>query len=284
MRKQILIFTGSAVFLGVSIWALVNLTPKSKDPSAEVPSSQIETKQVSLQPVAEGRATVPQTADIVSNETTQAKPEQIKNDAGAGLLNQITEAVQTVTAQEAEKEITALKFRLHLTDEQVETIRSLIKERDGQIFTMMQKMWSDQLGRGMDVSKEESKTAATQMIAMQTETESKLKQLLSLDQQTEYDKYKTEQKQAEVEASAYDELTEIQPLLQLSEPQKDQVFNVIYQHQQKRAARYPIACMYAPETEWDTEQRSIMVEALRKILSPEQIQAYETFTQSVSRD
>jgi hypothetical protein len=154
-----------------------------------------------------------------------------------------------------------LKSRLHLTTDQEATIKAAM-EADAQKRR--------ELGRQMFMGgKIDPQAAAGANTLAQT-----LQTVLSPDQQVAYKQVQTEEQTSRADTSAAIQVNQVAPLLQLSDTQKDQVFNAIYQVQMN--APDPSTLLTNPNAmNVLTSQAQATQEALSKVLTPDQLALYE---------
>lgn len=168
--------------------------------------------------------------------------------------------------QQVDMKLSALKLRLKLSPEQEEKLRTLLERQYGFGADLAAKMFEGKL------SKEEMKEMAANPVDLDTE----LKSALTPDQYAEYEKYQVEEKRNQAEMMANMELGQIQSMLQLTEAQKDKVFNILYQQAEKQTGWGEPG--QAPPQDWQQvmeKQETDKVNALRDVLTPEQLQIYE---------
>ncbi|MFA6564964.1 MAG: hypothetical protein WCV00_23875 [Verrucomicrobiia bacterium] len=210
-------------------------------------------------------------SEIEQHVTDLAKPEPPPSRAGdaaprpAGMGKMIAVAVR----QQAEMKMAALKSRLHLTDEQAAAVQELLKKQTDQSVEMASKMFEGKL------------TAEDMSSRPKLDFDGQLKQMLNADQWTGYQQYKTEEQQRQVQMASHAEVMQISSMLQLSAQQQEQVTSVLHQQYQQMMAQQPDAGLPTPDSIQLVEQMfNAKKEALRAVLTPEQMQSYEKFVES----
>ncbi len=180
-------------------------------------------------------------------------------DKGSNFSETMQKFREASAKQQIEAQIAGMKLRLKLTPEQEEAVRKLLYDQ----HNLEESVVAKQLQGA--ATKEE----LDQWTKSSTDVEAQLKQVLTPEQSTEYDKHKVEKQQLQSEMVANVQLGQLQQMLDLDASQQDQVFNLLYQLNEN-----------PPKTEGGVpmswEQRlQAQKEALRAILSPAQFQSYE---------
>ena len=162
--------------------------------------------------------------------------------------------------------ITVLKQRLKLTEQQVQQIQAMFDGKlaaaGGVVTRMIQ-------GKG-------TKADTQALSALLSEARAEAQRILSPEQWTEYVKFEAEQRQAAVQRMAGAELRRMQTELQLSDAQQAQVREVLRQQAAQQLEETQGGLV--PPSDWAQyfEQRAqTKKEALRPVLSPEQLEKYE---------
>lgn len=190
---------------------------------------------------------------------------------GGSGTNQFGEAMgkmmKVAMQQQLEMRMGALKSRLRLTDEQEQKVRALLEEQFGTAGEMATKFFQGKL------TKEESEKLKDSA----TERKTELKDILTPEQQTEYEKYEMEQRQVQAQMVANMELMQIQQMIQLGPEQQDQVYDVLYA-QTEEQLRATDGAMHV-SADWE-EQLNAKIRAIRAVLTPDQFATYEKFMES----
>jgi len=162
-----------------------------------------------------------------------------------------------------------LQSRLHLTPDQATAIKAAM-DADAKVRRdIMQQIFRNN-------GKVDPQTAANANTLDQT-----LATVLTPVQQTAYQQVQAEEKTSRVDTSATVQVNQIAPLLQLSDTQKDQVFNALYQVQM--AAPEPASLMTNPNAaSIMAAQAKATQDALAKVLTPAQMALYQQQGQSLS--
>ncbi|MBI5687706.1 MAG: hypothetical protein HZC54_21765 [Verrucomicrobia bacterium] len=209
-------------------------------------------------------------SEIERQVTDLAKPEP---PAGAGAAGPrpagMGKMIAVAVRQQAEMKMAALKSRLHLTDEQAAAVQELLKKQTDQSVEMASKMF-------------EGKLTAEDMKSRPTfDFEGQLKQVLTPDQWTGYQQYKTEEQRQQIQMASQAEMMQLSPMLQLSAQQQEQVGGILQQQYQQMITQQSDASMPTPGNFQRMDQMlDAKKEALRAVLTPEQMQSYDKFVES----
>jgi hypothetical protein len=199
-----------------------------------------------------------------------------------------------------DEKVATLRTRLKLTDDQAAAVRELIeKSPEG-----MQSM----IARAMSGEKMDEKAALSEMLKpgqKSAELDGKITALLTPEQQQDYTAFRQEQRSNDVEVKANKELARLQGSLTLSPEQKDKAFatltklaneeydnpvnNMAAMMQQQMKLRPPnkpemkehMAEINAA-ADFAAERRKMRVDAMREVLTPEQLAIYETQQKQIS--
>ena len=162
--------------------------------------------------------------------------------------------------------IAALKLRLKLTEQQEQQIQTMF---DGKLAAASDVVTRMIQGKG---TKDDTQALST----LYSQGRAEVQKILSPEQWTEYAKYEAEQRQAAVQRMASGELRQMQGELQLSDAQQAQVREVLRQQAAQQLEETQGGLV--PPADWAQyfEQRAqAKKEALRPVLTPEQLKKYE---------
>ena len=212
-------------------------------------------------------------SEIEQQVTDLAKPEprpaRASDQPAAPRMAGMSKMMAVAVRQQAEMKLAALKSRLHLTDEQAAAVQELLKKQADQSAEMASKMFEGKL------TAEDMKSRPT------LDFDGQLKQVLNADQWTGYQQYKTEEQQRQVQMASQAEVMQISSMLQLSAQQQEQVTSILQQQYQQMIAQQSDASMPTPGNFQRMDQMlDTKKEALRAVLTPEQMQSYEKFVES----
>jgi hypothetical protein len=155
--------------------------------------------------------------------------------------------------QQIDTQLATLKLRLKLTDAQEAALKASLESQRANIQNF--------IAQG-NFSRDEIQKFTDEQKAI---FEAQLKQTSTPEQVTEYEKYKTEQKQTQNEIQANNDLLRLNQRLNLTQKQQDDAFKVLYQDQENRS-----------NTSITREDRQAATKAsLQKILTPDQFKLYE---------
>jgi len=163
--------------------------------------------------------------------------------------------------QQIEGKISALKLRLKLTDAQEAAIREKLQAHYDRAGEMASRMFQGK------ASRQELMQAGSEQ-----NVEAEIRQQLTPEQLAEYDKFQQEERQTMAARVANMELLQMQTALQLSPEQQEQVYNILYD-QTLTSVTGRTGLTTDPVGVWK-EQMDAKTEALRKVLTPEQLAAY----------
>jgi regulator of replication initiation timing len=168
-----------------------------------------------------------------------------------------------------EARLEALKQRLNLTPEQIAKI-----EEESERQRAAREKLRERMANGEQVSPEEWRAIGNM--------DSILDPLLTDDQKKKYEAFREQESQGQQEMMANVELSQIGPLLQLDDAQKDKVFDALYNHSVQAAMRRGIEEGADISATVDTilQQR---LEAVRPILSEQQMAIYGKHLESQRR-
>ena len=212
-------------------------------------------------------------SEIEQQVTDLAKPEpppsRVGDQPAAPRMAGMSKMMAVAVRQQAEMKLAALKSRLHLTDEQAAAVQELLEKQTDQSVEMASKMFEGKL------------TAEDISSRPKLDFDGQLKQMLNADQWTGYQQYKTEEQQRQVQMASQAEVMQISSMLQLSAQQQEQVTSVLHQQYQQMMAQQPDAGLPTPDSIQLVEQMfNAKKEALRAVLTPEQMRSYEKFVES----
>lgn len=179
------------------------------------------------------------------------------NKTGEVFANMMKAGIQ----QQIEGKMSALKLRLKLTDAQEKAIRERLQAAFDRAGEMASRMFQGKL------SKEEME----KMGGEEENAETAIRELLTPTQVAEYDRYQQEERQVQAARVANMELLQMQSALQLTTEQQEQVYNILYDQTLKGITVDRLTA--DPVGNWQ-QQMDARTEALRKVLTPEQLQTY----------
>ncbi len=172
--------------------------------------------------------------------------------------------VSVMVRQQAEMKLAAMKSRLHLTGGQADAVRELLGKQTDQQVEMASKMFEGKL------------TQEDMSSARKFDLDGQLKQILTPEQLTGYQQYKTEEQRQQVQMAAQAELMQLSPTLQLSAQQQEQVSGILQQQYQQYIAQQGDSPVPAPADQMLDAKKA----ALSAVLTPEQQQTYDKFIES----
>lgn len=212
-------------------------------------------------------------SELEHQVTDLAKPGPPPAPAGgppaAPRMTGMSKMMSVAMKQQAEMKLAALKSRLHLTDEQATALQDLLKKQTDQQVEVATKMFEGKL------------TAEDMKSRPAFDFDNQLKQMLDAEQWTGYQQYKTEEQQRNAQMASQAEVMQLSPMLQLSVQQQEQVGSILRQQYQQMMSQRPDSGLPTSDSVQRVEQLfDSKKEALRAVLTPEQMQSYEKFVES----
>jgi Spy/CpxP family protein refolding chaperone len=183
--------------------------------------------------------------------------------------------VRAGMAQRSAQRLLLLKTRLHLTPEQEAAVKAAMDDEAKRAEDMMAKM---QAGGKMDFQ-------AMNDLRNMKSVDQALDAMLTPEQKTQYQQMQTDEKTSAAETQASIQIGQMQPLLQLNDTQKDQVYAALYQVQMNSQdpdwikANTGTTTTGTPMSAYDVQNQARQA-ALAKILTPDQLATYNAQAQS----
>jgi hypothetical protein len=179
-----------------------------------------------------------------------------------GMSAAMGKMMQSAMEQQVDAKMAALKTKLNLTPEQEAAIRDILKKEAAHGTEIAQKMFNGGLNT--------NELAAAMSNPLSTDEQ--IKALLTPDQATAYDTYKTEEETRNARLMANMELMQIQNVLQLDQAQQDKVFTVLVDQTRNQISGSQTNVEAALDFRGQMERKA---EALRGVLTPDQFTAYQ---------
>lgn len=196
-------------------------------------------------------------------------PSQTGGPAAAPKMAGMGKMVAVAARQQADMKLAALKSKLHLTGEQAAAVEELLKKQTDRQVEMASKMFEGKL------------TQEDMASQPKFDFDGQLKQVLSADQWTGYQQYKTEEQQRQVQMASQAEILQISSMLQLSAQQQEQVSSALQQQYQQFMTQQSGSTLPTTDSVKLMDQMlDSKKEALRAVLTPDQMQSYEKFVES----
>lgn len=184
--------------------------------------------------------------------------------------NPMMQMVKAHMGKQHEQRLQLLRVRLNLTPEQEAAVKAAMDEEA--------KMGEDAVTRMFKGGKIDPQAMAD--LQKQKTVDKTLEDVLSPEQKTAYTQMKSDEKTSQAETSATLEMNQMSPLLQLSETQKDQVYNALYQLRTNPGESAKPAPGNTSPTAYLDAQAQAKEAALAKVLTPEQLATYHEQAQS----
>jgi hypothetical protein len=175
--------------------------------------------------------------------------------------------------QHTESELLKLKSRLHLTPEQEAAVKAAL-DAEGQ-------RGQDMAAKMMAGGKIDPQAMAAEMKNVKS-VDQTLNEILTPEQKTTYQQMQADQKNSDAEMMASVELNQMTPLLQLTDAQKDQVYNAIAQTQIQTQDPKWVQANANPSDPlaFIDAQAKAKEDALSKIFTPDQLATYHQQAQT----
>lgn len=193
-----------------------------------------------------------------------------------------------------DEKMAVLRTRLKLTDAQAATIRELLEKNPEGMQSFMAKAMS-----GDKTDEKEAMLAMLRPGQKSAELTGKISALLTPEQQQAYTTFRQEQRSNDVEVKANKELARLQSSLTLNPEQKDKAFAaltkladeefdnpvspmaaMLQQQMKMMPDRDPELKQHAEEinaaADFTAQRRQARVEAMREVLTPEQLALYQS--------
>ena len=168
---------------------------------------------------------------------------------------------------QSQQQLFLLQSRLHLSPDQATAIKAAMDADNKARRDLMQQMFRN--GGKIDPT-----AAAAANTLDQT-----LTSVLSPAQQAQYQQVQADEKTSRADTSATVQMNQVAPLLQLSDSQRDQVFNALYQVQM--SAPDPMTLMTNPNAATIiSQQAQATQDALSKVLTVDQMTLYQQQAQA----
>lgn len=182
------------------------------------------------------------------------------------IIEKMKKAQEQKKARKIEERVAALKSRLGLADEQAAKVKAVLEqsEKGG--------------GDAADVLAREGNLDVAKLLSGENKSEreasdAKVAELLTPEQQAKFQTFQQEQKENRVEIATNREMARLQQSLTLTPEQKDQAYQALgglAQHEDDQAS----TSGFDPQAMVAKQQARR--DALRPILTPEQMKAYES--------
>jgi hypothetical protein len=202
--------------------------------------------------------------DKAENKLGLSTPAQVEAAAAKAKekSKMMSTLITTVMKQQMDMKLATLKARLNLSPDQEKAITDIMAKQEQLAESMASKMMEGSM------SKTDLEKAAKDAGANKDELnlDKQLQDILSPDQQTEYAAMQSDEKKNQAETMANMEFTTMQSSLQLSEDQKDPVFNAL------------MALRQNPPKGDFAAQAEAKKAALQPLLTPAQ---FDTYSKSV---
>ena len=186
-------------------------------------------------------------------------------DGTNGMSGAMNKMMKAAMERQMDAKLAAMKAKLNLTPEQEAAIREILRKQMEQGVEQAQKMMSGKMS-----AEEVAQAGNGQMNA-----EEQIKALLTPEQLVAYEDYQTEEKARMARLAANAELMQMQSTLQLTVEQQDRVFPILFDLTQQGFD----SSTSTPGHFDFRNQMERKVEALRGVLTEEQLQSYQRFLQ-----
>ena len=221
------IFVGAALLVSART-LMVNDTPPvervSADPDVLKSAQKVLDRDKALRAELDQREAYVEKAENKLGITSPAGADAATAKAKADKANMMSKIMSSVMKSQTEMKLAAMKSRLNLSPDQEKAFQDIMDKQSQLAQSMAQKMMD---GASEDDMKKAAQDQNVDKDALNLDKQ--LKNILSPDQQAEYANMQADDKKNQAETAANMELSSIQGTLQLSDDQKDKVFNVLMQ-------------------------------------------------------
>jgi hypothetical protein len=172
--------------------------------------------------------------------------------------SRIARTTQALVQQQVESKLSAMKSHLRLTKDQERAVRDLLEKKLGLAGEL-----SASLSEGA-LTKEQMREADRSI----QEIDRRFQKILTPQQRADYEPAQAEERRTQAQLAANVELMELQPVLQITRTQRDQVLPILSQlHERQLATSYD--GLKIP-LDWE-QQLADLKEVLRPVLTADQI-------------
>ena len=271
MNKSSIIFGIGGLLvgsLGTSLYYRSNAPVPT--PVAAVPGSPKAEKKIVA---TETTPKVEVVENVASKPTAETKQASIATTLDSAKMAEVKKMMSDQANQrktlKVNEQLAGLKKQLGLTDEQAEELRPLISRMmaSGRGLDISELMSGD--GK-MEFSADKMKERSAKIAEDKKAAENELIAKLSPEQKLAYDQWKLAEKANKVELATNRELSSLQSQMSLTAEQKDRAFAALSTLAQNEMDVDPLA-----EPVKFMERRKGRIEALKPILTPEQMALYE---------
>ncbi len=223
---------------------------------------------------------VPEPEKTVAEATPEEKPvdtareerRQRRREGFQAMIPKMQERAAAKRTKRIDERLAALKASLKLTDDQAAKVREILEKMTPDQGALMGGLMGGGGGRP-DAALAEVTKMMRKDWAGAPELAEGLSGVLSPDQQTAYETFRQEQRANQVELAANRELSRLQGMMTLNPEQKDQLFNVLSdQATRELDAPVDLTAMTPQGLRKRQEERA---EAMKEILTPEQLEVYQ---------
>jgi len=182
------------------------------------------------------------------------------------IMEKMKKAQEEKRARKIDERLAALKSRLGLTDEQAAKVKAILQKADedgGDATDLLSG------GKAIDVNKLLNGESKGDREAL----DAKLAEVLTPEQQDKFQAFQQDQKENRIEIATNREMTRLQQSLTLTPDQKDRAYQALGELAQ-REENQPATSGIDPQAMMAKQQARR--DALRPILTPEQMKAYES--------
>jgi len=245
------IFVGAALFVSART-LMVNDAPAVERVSADADvlksAQKVLDRDKELRTELDQREAYLEKAENKLGLAAPAGSDAAATKAKADKANVMTAVISGVMKQQMDMKMAGLKSRLNLSPDQEKAVQALLDKQAQVAQDLAQKMMDG-------ASPDDLKQAAKDQSGDALNLDKQLQGILTPDQQAEYKNMQADDSKNQAETMANLQLSSIQGTLQLSDDQKDKVFNALLKA--------------GPGSSDDAKKA-----ALQPILTPEQFDAY----------
>jgi len=230
MNKPVVFIAG--IFVGAALLVsartlIVNDTPSvdrvSADPAVLKSAQKVLDQDKALKTELDQREAYVEKAENKLGMASSPGADTAAAKAKADKANVVSNLISNVMKQQMDMKMASLKSRLNLSPDQEKAIQAVLDKQGELAQSMAQKMMD---GASQDDLK---KAAKDQGLDDSLNLDKQLQGILTPDQLATYGQMQADDKKNQAETMANLQLSSIQSTLQLSDDQKDKVFNALLQ-------------------------------------------------------
>jgi hypothetical protein len=266
MKNPVLILSGATLLLSpVAAWEWHQIGELREENSAlavkarkvAAAAKMMAPEELPSQKTADRKASP---ADVEKTASSRPGPERTPEEKA-----RFEKMREVQRAQRIESRLLALTTKLNLTPDQKEAVQAALEKGSKDRDAIREAAFNSADGK---------RPGPEQFAASEKTQEDAILATLTPDQLGAYDEYKQAEKQTRVETRASQQLNELQSSLALTPGQRDAAFQLFAEQAQNSAIGSSAAPDADPAKAWEA-QHQLTLQAMEKILTPEQYELYQ---------